>query len=302
MNGRMLRATFQLTAGLGPKRERELWRAGLVDWSQLSQKPTEEPTEKLSIARWPATLWSRLRERAARAEAACRAGDLDTLGQLLPPQEHWRLYGTFAERAVYLDIECDPQEKASGMGGPTGLDGMAGITAIGLLFAEGPRLLLAGRDLGAFAELVPPSALLVTFNGACFDLPGLKRAFPDWRPPSAHLDLRPAWQRLGFHGGLKALEQQMGLGRPPHLRALDGVAACWLWRHGQRGNQEALVRFAEYNLYDVINLRPLAGLAYNALAAASGLDVPPVRVCYRGDVLYDVSKILLGLQNAPGPV
>jgi len=279
----MLRATFQLTAGLGPRRERELWRAGLSDWSQLIP-------EAPALGRIPAAVRDRLVTAAARADAAWSQGDLDTLGRLLPAGEHWRLFDAFADRAVYLDIECDPQEAATET---------AGITAIGLLFPDGPRLLLAGHNLQAFAALVPSSALLVTFNGACFDLPGLRRAFPDWRPPSAHIDLRPVWQRLGFHGGLKALERQMGFGRPPHLRALDGAAACWLWRHGQLGNREALVRFAEYNLYDVINLPPLLGLAYNQLAARSGLDVPPVRVSYRGDVLYDVSKILLALPGGP---
>ena len=118
---------------------------------------------------------------------------------------------------------------------------------------------------------MPESSLLVTFNGACFDLPHLRRAFPDWRPPPAHIDLRPVWQRLGQHGGLKALEQSQGFGRPAHLRGLDGDAACWLWRHGQLGNHQALQRFAEYNLYDVINLPPLLGLAYNRLVEKAGL-------------------------------
>jgi hypothetical protein len=94
---------------------------------------------------------------------------------------------------------------------------------------------------------------------------------------------------------LKALEEREGLGRPEHLRGLDGSSACWLWRHARLGSREALRRLAEYNLYDAINLRPLLGLAYNRLAARAGLGAPPVVVCHRGDVLYDVSKLLLAL-------
>jgi uncharacterized protein YprB with RNaseH-like and TPR domain len=271
----VLRATFQLLAGLGPRRERALWAAGVVDWGLADPAAT--------AAVLPQPLAVGLADRAAAAEAALAAGDLAALGRLLPDAEHWRLYPTFADRAVFLDIEADP---------------MDGITAIGLLGRDGPRLLLGGRQGGrihTFPDLVPESSLLVTFNGACFDLPHLRRAFPDWRPPPAHIDLRPVWQRLGQHGGLKALEQAQGFGRPAHLRGLDGDAACWLWRHGQLGNHHALQRFAEYNLYDVINLPPLLGLAYNRLVEKAGLGADPVHVSYRGDVLYDVSKIVMAL-------
>ncbi len=268
----MLRATFQLLAGLGPRRERALWDAGVVDWALA------EPGVTSAVL--PGPLADGLAGRAAAADQALAAGDLAALGRLLPDAEHWRLYPAFEDRAVFLDIEADP---------------MDGITAIGLLTHDGPRLLLGGRDVAAFPDVVPESALLVTFNGACFDLPHLRRAFPDWHPPAAHIDLRPVWQRLGHHGGLKALEQAQGFGRPAHLRGLDGDAACWLWRHGQLGNHQALQRFAEYNLYDVINLPPLLGLAYNRLVEKAGLGADPVHVSYRGDVLYDVSKIVMAL-------
>jgi hypothetical protein len=74
----------------------------------------------------------------------------------------------------------------------------------------------------------------------------------------------------------------------------------WLWRHGQRGDKRALRLFAEYNLYDTINLRTLMGLGYNRLledidVGGAQLDARPVPVSHRGDVLYDVSNILLGL-------
>ena len=52
---------------------------------------------------------------------------------------------------------------------------------------------------------------------------------------------------------------------------------------------------AEYNLYDTVNLRTLMGLAYNQLAERLGPGAAPVVVSQRGDVLYDVSKILLAL-------
>jgi uncharacterized protein YprB with RNaseH-like and TPR domain len=145
----------------------------------------------------------------------------------------------------------------------------------------------------------------VTFNGSSFDVPILRRAFPTWTPPAAHVDLRHVLARLGHEGGLKRIEEELddlALARPAHLRGIDGWAACGLYRRGRDGDLRALRLFAEYNLYDVVNLRTLAAYAYNALAAeeisaspALAAHVAPLDVPRRGDVLYDVSKILLAL-------
>ncbi len=267
----LLRATFQLVAGVGPTREQRLWTAGITDWSLIESTPA-------GIC--PPPLFQRLVTTVKAAESALAALDLPTLAHLLPTRELWRLFPTFGERAVYLDIECEGED---------------GISAIGLLRQEGPRILLHGRDLAAFPALVPPDCLLVTFNGAAFDVPRLARAFPDWEPPAAHIDLRPVWTRLGQWGGLKLIEESLGMGRPDHLRGLDGNGACWLWRAAKLGDQRALLRFAEYNLYDAINLRALLVMAHDRLAEATGLPCPKAPPFSRGDVLYDVSKLLLAL-------
>jgi uncharacterized protein YprB with RNaseH-like and TPR domain len=273
----LLRATFQLIAGLGPTRERGLWQAGVTDWDHW---PT--PTAAGIV---PPALGEKLAAATARAAAALAARDLPALAAALPTREMWRLFGPFGDRAVYLDIETDRRE----------VDSPDGITAIGLYDHSGPRILLAGRDLHHFPDLVPRDRLLVTFNGACFDVPVLRRVFPDWEAPPAHIDLRPVWTRLGQWGGLKLIEDRVGIGRPDHLRGLTGSAAVWLWRDAQNGNRRALQRFAEYNLYDTVNLRTLLVMAHNQLAADTGLDVPAVPSFARGDVLYDVSKVLLAL-------
>jgi uncharacterized protein YprB with RNaseH-like and TPR domain len=234
---------------------------------------------------------------AAAVAAAARAlgrGDVGRLARLLPTGERWRLLGAFADDAVYVDIE-------------TGDDvwGREGISAIGVLDREGPRLLLAGRDLERFPALARRWRLLVTFNGSSFDVPILRRAFPEWTPPDAHVDLRHALARLGHEGGLKAIEDELGdlaLSRPPHLKGVDGWAACGLFRRGRDGDAGALRLFAEYNLYDAVNLRTLAAYAYNALAAKEIAAAPALRehvatlpVPRRGDILYDITKILLAL-------
>ena len=96
--------------------------------------------------------------------------------------------------------------------------------------------------------------------------------------------------------------RQLHLERPEHLRGLDGSNICHLFQRWRSGDRAALRLFAEYNLSDVIHLRTLAAYAYNQLGAAAAARAPalrarwqPVAVPGRGDVLYDVSKLLLRL-------
>lgn len=280
----MITATFQLAPGLGPRRELGLWRAGVGHWSEYAASAPALPEPAKAL----------LEQTLAGAAAAYAASDVDVLAAMLPAREHWRLLHAFGADAAYLDIETSDD-----------VVGNASISAIGILDRRGPRLLLAGRDLARFPELARGWSMLVTFNGLSFDVPILRRAFPEWEPPVAHIDLRHVLGRLGHEGGLKAIERRLTalhLSRPAHLAGLDGGDTGWLFRRGRDGDRDALRRFAEYNLYDAINLRTLAAYAYNELVEAQAARTPAVRasagfvpVPGRGDVLYDVSKILLAL-------
>lgn len=289
----MLTASFQMAPGVGPRREQQLWRAGIADWSDYTASAGGAASPS-APARLPAAQAVALGAAIDEARAALAAGDVSRLAALLPGAEHWRLYGRFESEAVYLDIETSDDTSDTCF-----------ISAIGILDRQGPRLLLAGRDLAHFPELARGWTLLVTFNGSAFDVPILRRAFPSWQPPLAHIDLRHALRKLGQAGGLKAIErrlQQLHLERPAHLRGLDGSNACWLFQRWRAGDRAALRLFAEYNLYDVIHLRTLAAYAYNQLGGAAAARAPalrshwqPLAVPGRGDVLYDVSKLLLAL-------
>lgn len=282
----MLISTFQLGRGLGPAREKALWKRGVVRWADYSDRAGD--------ADYSGSAEAALRAGVDAAEAAFGARDVDRLAALLPSGEHWRLFGAFGSDAAYLDIETSDD-----------VVGFAGISAIGVLDRNGPRLYLAGRDLDRFPEMARGWSMLVTFNGLTFDLPILRRAFPDWQPPRAHADLRHVLGRLGYRGTLKQLEERLTglhLERPEHLRAWSGSGASALFRRGRDGDRQALRCFAEYNLYDAIGLRTLMAFAYNehveALAArwpALRQTTPRVEVHGRGDALYDVSKILLSL-------
>jgi uncharacterized protein len=63
-----------------------------------------------------------------------------------------------------------------------------------------------------------------------------------------------------------------------------------------RGDVEALRFLVEYNLYDSFQLRSLMDKAYNRALDDLNLDAEPrVPVFERGEVLYDVSRLIMEL-------
>jgi len=267
----MLRRTFQLTSGIGPWRERQLWSQGVTTWDDL-EAARGGAASKLD---------GRLLEAVGRARAALAIGDAGALAAMMPARERWRLLPAFADDTAFLDIETDGDET---------------VTAIAVLDRAGPRVFLRGRDLADFPAASVAWKLLVTYNGLSFDVPMLRRAFRGWRPPPAHVDLRHLWARLGHRGGLKLLEEGQGIGRPPHLAGLGGWDAVLLWRRHEAGDRAALRLLVEYNLYDAVNLRALASLGYNRIVERLGLPAAPVPVLHRGDWLHDMTRQLLALE------
>ncbi len=267
----MIEATFQLTPGVGPYRERQLWAAGVTSWDAFPPAPRVALSPRLD---------GRLREALGAAREALARGDADALAAMLPERERWRLYAPFAEDAAFLDVETD----AAGA-----------LTVVGVLDQDGPRVFARGRDLDRFPAAAARWKVLVTFNGVAFDAPVLRRAFPGWRPPRAHVDLYRLWARLGHRGGLKLLERSTGVGRPDHLCGWDGRFAVTLWERHLAGEPGALGRLAEYNLHDAVNLKPLMTLGHNRMIERHRLPGAPVAPFHRGDVLYDMTKELLRL-------
>ena len=271
----MLRRTFQLIPGVGPWKEKDLWARGIQTWDDfpetgvvLGQKLDEGARRRLALAR-----------------EALERRDLKGLAAMVPPREHWRLYPEFARDAVYFDIETDgAQDQAP--------------TVVSLFDEGGLRVFIQGRNMDALPEAMAERRLWVTFNGSCFDVPVLRQYFGRGFPtPDAHIDLRFVCRRLGMGGGLKEIEDKLGLGRPPHMKGVNGWDAVLLWRaYRERGDVEALRFLVEYNLYDSFQLRSLMDKAYNRALDDLNMDSEPrVPVFERGEILYDVSRLILEL-------
>lgn len=190
--------------------------------------------------------------------------DAVALGRLLEPGEQWRLYYELRDSARYLDIET------------LGLAMEDPITMVGISDGMFTKVLVEGRDLSArrLAEELAGARLLVTFAGAGFDLPRLRRAFPSlpWSLP--HLDLAIAGRHVGLRGGLKGVERALGWRRPPEVTSCNGKEAVRLWRSHLAGNPRALTRLIRYCRADVASLPPLAEKIVERLAAQEAPSRP----------------------------
>ena len=123
------------------------------------------------------------------------------------------------------------------------------------------RQFIRGQNMAEFPEWIQDRALLVTFFGTGFDLPVLRRAF-QMEFPQLHVDLCFLLKRLGYSGGLKRVEEEIGVRRPEHVAGLSGWDAVRLWWEWRRGSRSALQILLDYNAQDVRNLERLLDFAY----------------------------------------
>ncbi len=72
-----------------------------------------------------------------------------------------------------------------------------------------------------------------------------------------HLDLRYMLKELGLQGGLKSIENQLGINRDADLKGIDGFEAVFLWHQYKRGHHESLRKLLRYNEQDIVNLKSL---------------------------------------------
>jgi uncharacterized protein YprB with RNaseH-like and TPR domain len=238
----MLQNTFCHAPGIGPKSEERLWSAGVLSW--------QDALGAASLPLAPAKADSVCRSAAESVERlACR--DARFFSDRLPSPEHWRLYPQFRDSVAYVDIET------TGLGGP-----YAHITTIALYDGHSIRWYVHGEDLEEFCRDIEPYDLVVTYNGNAFDLPFIREHL-GVPMRQAHIDLRYVLGSLGFRGGLKGCEQQLGVDRGD-LDGIDGYFAVVLWRdYWRQGERKSLETLLAYNVADAVNLERLMVAAYN---------------------------------------
>ena len=96
-----------------------------------------------------------------------------------------------------------------------------------------------------------------TYNGSRFDLPFIRASIGvDLTERYHHHDLMyDCWQH-NLYGGLKLVEQQLGI--PRELKGIGGREAIMLWwKYHDEGDENALALLLRYNSEDIVNLKVL---------------------------------------------
>ncbi|WP_370573091.1 ribonuclease H-like domain-containing protein [Methanomethylovorans sp.] len=242
----MLESTYIHIPMIGATIEKRIWTSGVRTWKEfLGEKDNVPiPDKKKSL------ICAGIVDSIDRLKAK----DHTFFARSLPSSEHWRTYRHFSDKVACIDIET------------TGLaPGHDNITVVGIYDGKEARTYVKGIDLEEIAEELPKYKTLITFNGARFDLPFIKREFPDIEFDQLHIDLMYPLRRIGLSGGLKKIEQMLDISRSEETTGLSGFDAVRLWREYERGNKRSLDLLLEYNREDIVNLKTIIDMVYDKL-------------------------------------
>ena len=215
----MLQNTFIHIQGIGAITEQRLWESGLRDWDAF--------TDDISIPLSGKRKYL-LQKGIEESRQHLYQNNPVYFSQCLPANQTWRFFPEFRNSTVYLDIET------------TGLDRYFNdITTIALYDGESIQTYVQGQNLEDFIEDIQKYKVIVSYNGKSFDIPFIESFFKI-RLNHAQIDLRYVLYSLGFRGGLKGCERQLGMDRGD-LSDIDGFFAVLLWDEYQKtGDPKAL--------------------------------------------------------------
>jgi uncharacterized protein YprB with RNaseH-like and TPR domain/predicted nuclease with RNAse H fold len=243
----MLQQTFIHIPGIGKQTESELWERGIHSWDDADR--FDKRFGAVGVR-----LQQKLDEYIPLSREAVRRRDAAFFERLSALGEAWRLFPSFADDCVYLDIET------------TGLSPVFDtVTMVGLFDGRNYKVFVEGDNLKDLPAHLRQYSVVITFNGAGFDLRFLKLAFPGLALPPVHIDLRWSARKLGMKGGLKAIEAKLGLKRAAEIEDLTGYDATVLWAKYLRGEKAALERLIQYNTEDVVHLKAIMEIVYDRL-------------------------------------
>ncbi|TAN39535.1 MAG: exonuclease [Nitrospirae bacterium] len=252
----MIKNTFCTLDGIGEKTEKRLWKDGILTWKDFTgtqQLPGVSPERKV--------LYDALLNRD---DEELQAGNAEYFNCRIKRRDHWRLFDFFRENAVCLDIETNGFQPHYG----------GVVTVVGLYDGYEYKALIRGEDLTAenLTREISRYKCLITFYGASFDVPFILKSFKGVRFNIPHFDLCFAAKRLGLEGGLKKLEQTLGIMREESVQGLGGYDAVKLWEAYRRGSEEALNLLITYNREDTVNLMHMASVFYERLRLSTGIE------------------------------
>jgi len=237
-----LQNSFVLIPDFGEKTEKKLWQNDVTHWDHVGDEEVLSENKR-----------QKANEFLEKARKNLEVNNSMFFKSKLGSKRLWRLYRNFEENACFFDIET------------TGLDKKKNkVTTISFYRNGEDRTLVRGQDLTRenLQQEIFNSDILVSFNGKRFDQPFLEHNF-NLNINKPHIDLMYPCKRLGFSGGLKQIEKDLGIDR--ELEDLDGREAIRLWKQYEKGDSSALEKLVRYNRYDSRNLKQLLEIIHEKL-------------------------------------
>ena len=238
----MITNSFIFLERIGDKLEQNIWKNGICNWDSFLKRNSIK-----GLSRHRKLYYDR---KILNARKALYNLNSSYFLDLLPQSEMWRLYNFFKEDSVFLDIETTGLSKNED-----------DITVFGLYDGINTKLMIKGInfDYHSLKKELQKYKLIVTFNGASFDLPFIEKRYPSLLPKIPNFDVKSVTERLGLKGGLKNIEKSLGIKRSDIVDKFYGGDALTLWRmYRATGDDYYLNLLVEYNEYDIINLKIVA--------------------------------------------
>lgn len=238
----MLQNSFIQLPGVGIKKEKSIWKNGVLNWLDFINLNENDCNEN-NMSKYIPNIKTYLNKLDNR--------DIIYFYNILPSSESWRLFGEFQNDCLFLDIETNGGDSFSGY-----------ITTIATHDGKKIKYYVNGKNLDDFKRDIYDYKILITYNGKSFDIPFIENYF-NVELNHAQIDLRYVLKSLGYKGGLKSCEKQIGINRKG-LEGVDGYFAIHLWHdYYYNANQNALETLLAYNIEDSINLKQLMQFSFN---------------------------------------
>jgi len=253
-----LNISFSHIPSVGVATERRIWDSGVRTMDDF----LESPPGFLSLNKQ-----KKIAGHIHLSKEKIRNKDARYFYDNLPSKEHWRIFKEYQYTTAYIDIET------TGLGTPGDV-----ITTIALYDGKNINYYINGKNLNDFKKDIRKYEVIVTYNGKTFDIPFIERYF-GIGISHAHLDLRHILYSLGYSGGLKSCERQLGIGRTGVLADVDGFFAVLLWNdYKHKRNDKSLETLLSYNIEDVLNLEYLMTEAYNRKLRDIPFDIESISI------------------------
>ena len=152
---------------------------------------------------------------------------------------------------AYLNIET------TGLSLPYHYVNVVGVYRVSVIGSSLVQLAGEKVTVGSLLKALDGVSNIYTYNGQRFDIPFILNSVGiDLRNIADHHDLIYDCWRCNLHGGLRAVERQLGISR--QMSGINGYDAVLLWhRYLKYGDQESLATLLAYNRENVANLRYL---------------------------------------------